>query len=180
MKNLPGISSPLKGFFGKLLGTYARLVLTIQVIEDPWSLVIGPTVAERTYTLLMKFFVPSAMKFYADYLTKGDQTTEDAKWIADYILTRTSSGVTARELVRYERLTAADAWRIPRAMGVLIEARWVKEATTRRHDSIAWAVDPRVHTMNAERAVRVRAEQKEKAERIRKAQKNVRAEGFLI
>ena len=76
-ESFPGLSEPFQAYAGKFGGTFARLLLTMHVIENcpGWGFnegleererlkVVGVETARRTFDLMTKFLIPHAIRQY--------------------------------------------------------------------------------------------------------------------
>jgi hypothetical protein len=159
---LPTTPSALKGHLAKWPGIYARLLLTLHAIEcvaDAGPVLVtslAPTVgvhtARRARDLMLRFFLPHAVEFYREFFQTTDADIKHVRWIAGYILARSRTEITMRELKRAYRHSDADEDVILRTTAALQRMRWVGEAQYPGKGSTRWQVNPHVHVCFAERA----------------------------
>jgi hypothetical protein len=167
-ESLPGLSDGFRGHAGKMGAIFARLLLTLHVVEcspiyqsERIAIVSGET-ARRAYNLMVDFLIPNALRQYERiYKSGGDQLCEDTRWLAGHILARSLDKVNQRVCHDGSRNFKKDPKRAERAIQGLQEANWLS------HDG---SVNPCVHELFVERAEHERQVRDEKMARIKKAQ----------
>jgi hypothetical protein len=173
LKNAPGVLPALKAHLSKLTGLFARLMLTLHLI-DSWEqrrlvtdfpLQVSGAVAKQAYRLMVRFFIPNSIRVYEQFFENDNQAAQDVRNVAGYILAHSVTKLTVREIERAERAFTKDKSRRDAVIRALVDANWLIPITTKRKDSEAWAVNAIVHIQFAERA---EIERKERAERQRK------------
>jgi hypothetical protein len=169
-ESFPGLSEAFQAYAGKFGGTFARLLLTMHVIENcpGWAFnegleererlkVVGEETARRTFDIMTRFLIPHAIRQYERLDTKAKrQDVEDARRFAGYILSHGRTQVTNRVLHDASK-DFRDKNRAAKMMAVLTAAAWVSGDE----------VNPRVHEIYVERAAherKIRAERKAKLE----------------
>jgi hypothetical protein len=173
---LPDTPEALKGHLGKYGAMFARLLLVIQAAEtvsDKTGVTrIAPVVSGETAKmaadLMLRFFLPHAVRFYTEYLRGQDDRLTHAEWIAGYILARGLAQISMREIKRAYKAVETDERAILEAMELLQRARWVGLPQEPRKGSTQWAVNPEAHGAYADRA-KVEATRRE-AERLKIAE----------
>jgi len=172
-ESFPGLSEAFRAYAGKFGGTFARLLLTLHVIENcpGWAFldgleererlkVVGKETARRTFDIMTKFLIPHAIRQYERLDKKGGcQEVEDGRRFAGYILSHGLIQVTNRVLHDASK-DFRDKDRAAKMMAFLTAAAWIN----------ATEVNPRVHEIYTERAAQERkwrAERKAKLERGR-------------
>src|SRR6202034_3646397 len=98
LKEEETLPAAFRGHANKLNGIYARLLLTLHLIETPHSRAdllgtVGVETAKRARDLMVKFLIPHALHLYSLCFGEG---ASDARWIAGYILAHGSAMVKAR------------------------------------------------------------------------------------
>lgn len=159
LKTSPMVSPPMRAHASKLNGLFARLLLVMHMIDhhtqhgymgrEAELMVMGAATAKRTRDLMVRFLIPNSVSIYAQYFDDCDERGGDARWIADYILSRHSDRITERDLYRAKR-EFEDKKRLLRAIDSLIDASWLTRSSS------GWAVNPTVHSAHAERAEQTR------------------------
>jgi Protein of unknown function (DUF3987)/RepB DNA-primase from phage plasmid len=146
---------PLAEWLGKLPNEYGRLALTFHFLEwystdlsqllgdDPPPELISLATAQRARRFLTDFAFPHTRAFYSQR-TANEQ---HADWIAEFILARGLTAITAREIYRAYPALRKKREQIPAAMQRLIADAWVHVAKCDRRSGtpIAWIVNPKVH-----------------------------------
>jgi hypothetical protein len=173
-ESFPGLSEAFQAYAGKFGGTFARLLLTMHVIENcpGWAFiegleererlkVVSEGTARRTFDIMTKFLIPHAIRQYERLDTKGKcQEVGDARSFAGYILSKGLTEITNRVLHDANSKDFRNKDRAAKMLAILTAAGWIKEGK----------VNPRVHEVYVERAVherKIRAERKAKLERGR-------------
>jgi hypothetical protein len=172
-ESFPGLSEAFRAYAGKFGGTFARLLLTMHVIENcpGWAFnegleererlkVVSEETARRTFDIMTKFLIPHAIRQYERMDTKAKrQEVEDGKSFGGYILSKGLTQITNRVLHDANKdFRKKD--RATKMIELLTAARWIRDAE----------VNPRVHEIYAERAAyerKIRAERKAKIEQGR-------------
>ena len=169
-ETFPGLSEAFQAYAGKFGGTFARLLLTMHVIENcpGWVLnegleererlkVVSEETARRTFDIMTKFLIPNAVRQYERLDKKGKrQEVEDGRRFAGYILSHGLTQVTNRVLHDASK-DFRDKDRAGKMM-VLTAAAWISGTE----------VNSRVHEIYVERAA---AERKTRAERMAKLER---------
>jgi hypothetical protein len=172
-ESFPGLSEPFQAYAGKFGGTFARLLLTMHVIENcpGWAFiegleqrerlkVVSEQTARRTFDIMTKFLIPHAIRQYERLdKNRGRQEVEDSRRLAGYILSHGLTQVTNRMLHDASK-DFRDKDRATKMMAFLTAAAWISGIE----------VNPRVHEIYTERAAHERewrAERKAKLERGR-------------
>jgi hypothetical protein len=164
---LPALSEGFRTHAGKLGAIFARLVLILHVIErapldEEGFNLIEENTAQRAYDLMVKFLIPHAVRQYARISANGgDERNEDARWLAGHILARSVEKVNVRVCQNAHRGFKKDQKRATKAIGILIEAKWIGTDGT---------VNPLVHEMFAERAAAERQTRDARIDRIRRSE----------
>ena len=88
LKEEPTLSAAFRGHANKLNGIFARLLLTLHLIETPHRRtdllpVVSGATARRAHDLMVKYLIPHALNIYSLFFGEG---ASDAKWVAGYIL----------------------------------------------------------------------------------------------
>jgi hypothetical protein len=172
-ESFPGLSEPFQAYAGKFGGTFARLLLTMHVIENcpGWGFnegleererlkAVSEKTARRTFDIMTKFLIPHAIRQYERLDSKRkSQEVDDARRFAGYILSHGLTQVTNRVLHDASK-DFRDKNRAAKMMAVLTAAALISGDE----------VNPRVHEIYVERAAherKTRAERKAKLERGR-------------
>ena len=172
-ETFPGLSEAFQAYAGKFGGTFARLLLTMHVIEHcpGWVFnegleererlkVVSEETARRTFDIMTKFLIPNAVRQYERLDKKGKrQEVEDGRRFAGYILSHGLTQVTNRVLHDASK-DFRDKDRAGKMIAYLTAGAWIKGND----------VNPRVHEIYIERAAherKTRAEQRAKLEKGR-------------
>jgi hypothetical protein len=157
------LSSAFRGHANKLNGIFARLLLTMHLIETPHNrsdllpTVTGET-ARKTYQLMVKFFLRHSLRLYLRFFGEG---ATEAKWVAGHILAHGTKKLTARDLKRANKVMFPGDRAANDACNLLIEYGWLEAVKKRQFDlPTEWLVNPIVHTLFAERAKQERDRRK--------------------
>jgi hypothetical protein len=157
MKCLPDTSDALKSHLNKFEGMFCRLALVYHMIESATVDVDPPPeipedTASMAATLMAEFLFPNSVRFYAETIDDGSHTA-DARWVAGYILDRSSEVITKRELIQAYHTFRRDHKALHATMNLLYAANWVEEAGNKKDREVtSWAVNPAVHTKFKKRA----------------------------
>jgi hypothetical protein len=167
---LPGYCGAFKQHLGKWRGLFARLVLTLHVLQsepDRWGAFspIPEDTARMAHDLMVRFFFPSAVRFYADFFSSKDDATRHARWVAGWVLARKLNKVTVRDVRRAYWDLKGDTEEIERTLRMLSQANWLVPAGG------AWEVNPLVHRRFAERAAQEVRQRDEARRQIAQAAK---------
>jgi hypothetical protein len=173
LKEEKSLPAAFRGHANKLHGIFARLLLTLHLIETPHRrtdlmLVVSGATAKRARDLMVKYFIPQALNLYRRFF--GDDSVSDAQWIAGHILAHKHERVSERDLYRADKKYENDRSRLGRAITTLVEYNWLEPMPPKRPGDKpnVWHVNPLVHSRFAERAEQERrdrqAEQKKAAE----------------
>ena len=179
LAGMPETSNRLRSALDKWPGLFARVALTFHIVELadanlrgddlPPMMVLPEATARRAASFLRDIVLPHLLR--ADRLMFATLQTGHARWIAGFILTRGGNWVTLRDVVQaYGILRAPEARReLLEVMESLVTTGWLRpefQANPSRPPA-AWAVNPAVHLVFAERATR-------EQERSRQAQDAMR------
>lgn len=147
------ISPALKTWVSKTPNEFGRYCLAFHLIEwatgldsalgvPPESLVPRAT-AIRARRYVQEFLYAHAKFVYGTVMAKG-QDDDDVRWVAGYILTRSLSTITAREIGRaYRSLRGTEnRAKLMSVMATLATQDWVKPT---REPRGVWNVNPAVH-----------------------------------
>lgn len=178
--NLPSTLTALQSHLGKWSGTYARLLLTLHALEwagsgatyEDLPAEISVETARMARDLMLRFFLPNAIRFYSEFFRAQDGEQTDARWISDHILTHGLESVSARDVKRAYHIRGEDNGAVERAMAVLEHAQWVKAAPAKKGSKV-WNVNPIVHTRFAERATSEKLRREAEIAKIRAASEHV-------
>lgn len=185
----PTSSTRLQSALGKWTGVFTRLALTFHLIgladaqvqgrPVPDPLVLTADTARRAAAYMRDVLLPHLLR--ADELLFLTRQTGHARWIAGFLLSsaaaRDMGRVALRDLQRaYAPLRAPEHRReVVEVMSALDAMGWVKAEIPDNpaRGVSAWAVNPKLHAVFAERAAAERARrdraQAEAAEAIRRA-----------
>jgi hypothetical protein len=172
-ESFPGLSEAFQAYAGKFGGTFARLLLTMHMIETSPTLdfingltepeavaVVSEETAGRTYDIMTKFLIPHAIRQYERLDIKGKcQAVEDSRSFGGYILSKGLTKVTNRVLHDASKEFRKKD-RATKMIEFLTAAAWIRDSE----------VNPRVHEIYAERAAyerKTRAERHDKIQRGR-------------
>jgi hypothetical protein len=171
-----GLSEAFQAYAGKFGGTFARLLLTMHVIETSPTLdfingltepaavaTVSEETARRTYDIMTKFLIPHAIRQYERLDTKGKcQSVEDARSFGGYILSKGLTQVNKRVLHDASKeLRKKD--RAGKVIEFLTAAGWIRDGE----------VNPRVHEIYAERAAYERKTRAERHARIQRGRNTI-------
>jgi hypothetical protein len=170
-KSLP---AAFRGHASKMHGIFARLLLTLHLIETPHRrtdlmAVVSEATAKRARDLMVKYFIPQSLNLYRRFFAADG--VSDAQWIAGHVLAHKYERVSERDLYRADKKFEHDRSRLRRAIDTLVEYNWLEPIPPRRPGDKpnAWQVNSLVHRQFAERADQERcerqAEQRKAAER---------------
>ncbi len=173
LKEEKSLPAAFRGHANKLHGIFARLLLTLHLIETPHRrtdllAVVSGATAKRARDLMVKYLIPQALHLYRKFF--GDDGVSDAQWIAGHILAHKHERVSERDLYRADKKYENDRSRLRRAVATLVEYNWLEPVPPKRPSDqpTVWQVNPLVHAHFAERADQERcdrqAEQKKAAE----------------
>jgi hypothetical protein len=173
LKEEKSLPAAFRGHANKLHGIFARLLLTLHLIETPHRrtdllAVVSGATAKRARDLMVNYFIPQALHLYRKFF--GDDGVSDAQWIAGHILAHKHERVSERDLYRADKRYENDRTRLGRAIATLVEYNWLEPMPSKRPGGKpnVWQVNPLVHRRFAERAEQERcdrlAEQKKAAE----------------
>jgi Protein of unknown function (DUF3987) len=156
LKEETTMPAAFRGHANKLHGIYARLLLTLHMIETPHHrtdllATVADETAKHARDLMIKFFIPQALHLYGMFFGEG---ASDARWIAGHILAHKCQTIKARDLKRSNKSAFQDnAGRLYGAMDTLVEYQWVKPIRKATGEKpVEWEVSPLVHTRYAELA----------------------------
>jgi hypothetical protein len=173
----PGLSEPFQAYAGKFGGAFARLLLTLHVIENcpGWAFnedreerqrlaVVSEETARRAYDLMTKFIVPHGSRQYErlDKKTAEAQHVKDARWFAGHILAKGLTEVTKRTFHDASKdFRAGD--RADKCTESLTASGWLRSGK----------VNPRVHEIYAERAANERTTRAKRQAAIQKGRETI-------
>ena len=174
---LPSTSNAFKAALDKWDARFARYALIFHIVEavsrgeQPTPRISGKTAA-RVARLMLAFLLPNAARFYNEILPSS-QYMEPAKWIAGYILAQKTLSVRERDLYRANRNFRNSPDNLQQAMKILAAAGWVVPAHYRKNDGRinVWTVNPKCHTLFAQRAHDEKKRRQEVKEKIQEANK---------
>jgi hypothetical protein len=164
MAAMPDTSNRLKSAFGKWSGLFARLALTFHLVEIadarankamlPVLTVLSEGTARRAANYMRDILLPHLLR--AEALMFSTAQSGHARWIAGLILASGKLRFTLREVVQaYGALRAPDCRRdLLEVMESLVTVGWLRpeEQSNPARQPAAWAVNPAVLTLFAERA----------------------------
>lgn len=157
LKEEKALPAAFRGHANKLHGIFARLLLTLHLVETPHRRtdllpVVSGATAKRARDLMVKYLIPQALHLYWKFF--GDDGVSDAQWIAGHILAHKHERVSERDLYRADKKYENDRPRLRRAIATLVEYNWLEPIPAKRpgDKSTAWKVNPLVHRRFAERA----------------------------
>jgi hypothetical protein len=178
-ESFPGLSEAFQAYAGKFGGTFARLLLTMHVIENcpGWGFnegleererlkAVSEETARRTFNIITKFLIPHAIRQY-ERLDKKHKSPEvdDGRRFGGYILSHGLTEVSNRVLH-----DASKDFRKPdraaKLIAFLTAAAWLRDGK----------VNPRVHEVYAERAAherKTRADRRAKLDRGRETLRSI-------
>lgn len=174
---MPDTSDRLKSAFGKWPGLWARMVLVFHLIDladarihDSQANVanVANASAVMATTYLRDILLPHLLR--ADAVMFATEQTSHARWIAGFILSKSSERIAARDIMRaYGSLRAPEKRKeLLDVMASLETMGWVRaEPAPDGRPTVAWLVNPAVHSVFVERAKRERAEREATREHIR-------------
>lgn len=168
----PALPGGLRSHLGKWSGLFARLCLIFHAIQcagervHPLQYDVSGDTAERVERLMCKYLLPHSLAYYTDILgAAGD--LEHSRWIAGHVLSKRLETVTHRDLMQsYRQWRGLDDWRRQRITQTLTDMGWlipVGDERTSKRGAHTWVINPKVHSMFAEKA----AAEAEKRARIR-------------
>ena len=171
---LPDMSDAWSAHLGKWPGFSARLLLVAHVVEvagkgdgsQPDDVEVTAETATRTVRLV-EWLLGHAIDFYTNCVGRSE-ASEDARWIAGYILAQGKPRITRRDIGQVYLRGKDD--RIAKAFHYLFTMGWLRPADDYpdRLGSKRWDVNPQVFSEFAPRAEtekRKRAEAKGKIEK---------------
>ena len=165
---MPDASNRLKSALGKWPGVFARIALTFHMIELadvnvrggtlPPVAVVPEATARRAAAFLREIALPHLLR--ADRLMFATAQTGHARWIAGLILARGQPRIALRDVVQaYGALRPPEARReLLDVMESLVTVGWLRPEpqSNPARPPAAWAVNPAVFSVFAERAERER------------------------
>jgi hypothetical protein len=173
-----GLHAMLRGHLSKWTGLWSRLVLTYHCLgcasagKWPTSVPVSAATVKRVEAMMKRYLLPQAVKFYSTSGAGSDQVYTEARRAASMILSNGVTRLTARELQRTGLAwREMPTWSRQAVITMLTEAGWLVAGDTRRKRAsgteTAWTVNPRVHTLYAERGVQERARREATATTLR-------------
>ncbi|HET6725921.1 MAG TPA: DUF3987 domain-containing protein [Gammaproteobacteria bacterium] len=171
-----GLPDMLRSNIGKWKALWPRLALayhsfgTASASLWPSDHQVSALTAQRVTSLLQRFLLPHAMRFYTDTVASADPVYSLAKRIAAIILSTGDLRLTKKKLQQNMKAwtTAAD-WQKQATITLLRESGWLTGVDSKRvtGSDTGWSVNPRVHALFAERARIEVARRAETAEALR-------------
>jgi hypothetical protein len=177
---MPDTPGPLKNHLNKWEALFARLLLTLHVVEvAPVAPLFGRQLggfreisgetAARVEDLMLNFLLPNAMRFYREFYGR-EEHVQDACWIAGHILAHRLPYIRERDIYRAYHKLYHEAQALDRATRYLEIAGWIVPMTKDRgRRPTQWWVDPRIHDRFAPRAEQERTRREQDVDRIREA-----------
>ena len=159
IRDIPTFPPGLREHANKVRGIFARLLLTLHAVEcaprfryDEFATVPGET-ARMARDLMVRFFIPNAIRIYTDYFGGCDEHGGDVQWIAGHILSRRYETIKARGIYRANG-KFEDQKRLSRTMRTLGDCNWLRPMEPKRFNDppSEWIVNPTVYVRFAERA----------------------------
>jgi hypothetical protein len=176
MMMLPDTSPAFKGHLGKWEGIYARLALTFHMVGQVFGsqeACISERTAAMAAELMLRFFLPSAARFYSEIVGSGEHLA-NARWIAGHILAHQKESLTARDIYRAIHEFRDDRNKIASCMSTLESADWVAPELFDKLGPKKWKVNPAVHHRFADRARKEREARSKRVQRIKTAAAEIR------
>ena len=176
LQRLPGSSDAWEGHVSKWDGLAFRILLTFHAL-DTWEFTgrvpLNARVTAETATKASRFcffLLRHAWRFYAEYHDPA-KSTEEARWIANWLLTRGPvERVTARQIEKDRRTLQGNRRVTQAAMRDLETAGWVEVATETPADGpTSWRVNPHIFERFAARAIREKARRQYERKRLQDA-----------
>jgi phage/plasmid primase-like uncharacterized protein len=171
----------MQAWLGKWEGLFARLTLTYHAIECmgesvyPNEKQVRAETAEKVERLMCGTLLHHAIHFYNEIVDASDRYS-NMRQLARLILARGMSVVTKRDLHIYWRASRSlQAWEVKSIIDSLCNMDWLHpdeeaiDATDGKPKS--WFVNPKVHEVFAENAVRERARREDAVEALRAIKK---------
>ncbi|HET6725855.1 MAG TPA: DUF3987 domain-containing protein, partial [Gammaproteobacteria bacterium] len=171
-----GLPAMLRGHLSKWEGLWPRLCLVYHCYGAtgasmwPTDVPISALTAGRVTSLMQRFLLPQALRFYTETVAAADPVYLIAKKVAGMILANGSMRITNRDLQRgVNAWRAAQDWQKTSVIGMLRESGWLTGTDTRRTTGAdsGWSVSPKVHTLFAQRAAAERLRRAEGVETLR-------------
>ncbi|MGB3796503.1 MAG: DUF3987 domain-containing protein, partial [Alteraurantiacibacter sp.] len=135
---------------------------------------ISKETAEQARDLLVKFFLPEAVRIYTEVLSTDDQM-QHARWLAGHILANGVKKISVYEIGRIYRPLAKDHRALGEAMNALELMGWVwadgGKAAVGDFRKMKWNVSSRVHDIFADRVAVKKARRSKAVADIRVAKK---------
>ena len=140
--------------FGKLEGLAGRFILLFHLIEQPFSIMVGPEVVRRVVSLIRGYVIPAYR--YALGEVGGVITDDFDQWMIDHVIHISSDTqmIDLRGLKRSARrkLEGKSEWQKDQAildtMYTLEQAGWVVQVEAELHKHKAmWAINPSLPAM---------------------------------
>lgn len=157
-----GLPTMLRGHISKWTGLWSRLVLTYHcfgcAVLGKWPTQTPVTVntARRVTALMQKFLLPQAMQFYTDTVASADPVYGLARHTAGCILAQGVARLTVRDMMQWSKAwRESPQWHRDAVINLLIESGWLIGTDSRRKrggSDTGWTVNPKCHSMFAERA----------------------------
>lgn len=166
-------SQSLCSHLGKWEGLFARLLLTFHVVKYaslpngtyPPSVVDGDTASEVS-KFMMEFLLSHAVHFYSDVMGQTNES-EHAKWIAGFILSKSLTKISIRDVVMsYKKLRNGKEDDIRASMEQLCNFGWLTPQEGTRREVKTWNVVPAVHHKFAGKAAEERHRRQEQKDAL--------------
>jgi hypothetical protein len=141
---------------GKWKGQFARYALVLHAMEcvenGTFTNIIEKETVAKVARLFETFLIPNAMLFF-DGENVTNEPLEHAKWLAGWILSRSLTEVSRRDMQRSYRDVRNDPGALRKATKLLEDFGWIAPKKTVRNETTAWHVNPQVHVLFQARAV---------------------------
>jgi hypothetical protein len=165
----PGVGEAFTSHAGKWGGHFARLVLTLHMIQNhrsrvyPWDSdeaetfsTVSAETARQAFDLMTKFLIPLAVQEYQRLYSKRlSEEIADTQWFAGHILAHSLDKISLRDCQRASRTYKDKPARATKALDALAQMGWLRDGM----------VNPKVHIIHLERAL---YERKTRAEKLAK------------
>ena len=171
-----GLPDMLRGHLSKWDALWSRLVLTYHSFGTagmgrwPSDMQVSSLTATRVTSLMKRYLLPQALRFYTDTVASTDLVYSIAQKVGGMILSNGLLRITNRELQRgLNGWRVAQEWQKTAVITMLKESGWLIGADTRRATGAdsGWAVNPRVHVLFGRRAAAEQARRAESAETMK-------------
>ena len=176
----PSIKKGLSDHINKWPGIFSRLCLIFHMIKcvdknkDPKTTLVQEDTAKRAYDLLTKYFLPEAARIYNDVMKGGDEQEQHARWIAGHIIAHKMEKISVYEIRRAFKSIASDDWALKKATASLELMAWItpdkkkdgKEYDRSDFSKMKWRINPRVHIMFKDQAIKEEERRRKAVEKI--------------